>query len=118
MSNTLKLSLILLFVLNIILIIRRLKLQKLSIRYGVLWIILIIVLIISVVFSGLYFDLSKLLGFEKTSNMVFLFGFFFLFYLNFILLTTISVLNDKVKNLIQELSLLKERVEKNEKERK
>ena len=118
MNNTLKIFLILLLILSVVLIMRRLKLQKLSIRYGALWIALIIILIISVIFSDLYFDLSKFLGFEKTSNMIFLFGFFFLFYLSFILITTISVLNDKVKNLIQEVSLLKERVEKSEKERK
>ena len=114
MSSTLKIFLVVLLLLSIVLIIRRLKHQKISIRYGVLWIVLIVILIISIAFSGLYFDLAKFLGFETTSNMIFLFAFFFLFYLSFILITTISVLNDKVKNLIQEVSLLKERVNKNE----
>ena len=118
MSETLKVFLVILLFISLILIVSRLKHKKLSIRYGVIWIILIILLIISLLFSDLYFDLAKFLGFEKTSNMVFLFSFFFLFYLNFTLVTTISVLNDKVKNLIQEISILKERVEKNEKERK
>lgn len=79
---------------------------------------LIVLLIISVAFSGIYFDVAKFLGFEKTSNMVFVFAFFFLFYINFVLVNTISLLNDKVKNLVQEVSILKERVENNEKEGK
>ena len=118
MSNSLKLFLVLLLILSIILIIRRLKHQKISIRYAVLWILLIVALIVSVIFSNFYFNLSKFLGFEKTSNMIFLLGFFFLFYLIFILLTNISKLNDKVKTLVQEVSLLKGRVEKYEKEDK
>ena len=117
MSNTLKAVLVTLLLLNILLILRRLKYKKISIRYGVLWVIMISLLVISLAFSDFYFYLSRLLGFEKTSNMIFLFSFFFLFYLNFVLVTTISALNEKVKNLIQEVSLLKERVEKNEKER-
>lgn len=118
MSETLKIFLVILLFVCLILIVSRLKHKRLSIRYGVIWMILIVLLIISLLFSNLYFDLARLLGFEKTSNMVFLFAFFFLFYLNFTLVTTISLLNEKVKNLIQEMSILKERVEKNEKEGK
>ena len=118
MSNTLKISLIALLGICIVLIIRKLKHKKISIRFGVLWICLLIILILSVLFSNVYFSLSKYLGFEATSNMIFVFAFFFLFYLIFILLTNISKLNDKVKTLIQEVSILKERVEKNEKEGK
>lgn len=118
MSNTLKIFLVILLILSIVLILRRLKHQKISIRYGVFWIALVALLIISVIFSGGYFELAKFLGFEKTSNMIFLFAFFFLFYLIFILITTISTLNDKIKNLIQEVSILKESVKNNEKEGK
>lgn len=117
MSSTLKIFLVFLLLISIILIIRRLKHKKISIRYGVLWIALVFLLMISVFISGLYFDLAKFLGFEKTSNMIFLLAFFGLFYLTFTLVTTISVLNEKIKNLVQEVSILKERVEKNEKER-
>ena len=115
MNLTLKIVISVVLLLCILLIIKRLQHQKLSIRYGVAWIILIILMIISIVFLDFYYDISKFLGFEKTSNMVFLFGFFFLFYLNFILITNISVLNEKVKNLVQEVSILKEKVEKNKK---
>lgn len=45
--------------------------------------------------------------------MIFLLGFFFLFYVSFIITTSISIQNEKIKTLIQEVSLLKESVEKN-----
>ena len=118
MSYNLKVFLILMLLFGIILIIRRLKSEKISIRYAVFWIFLLLLLILSVLCSNIYFELSKFLGFETTSNMVFVFGFFFLLYIIFILLINISKLNDKVKTLVQEVSILKERVEKNEKEGK
>ena len=53
------------------------------------------------------------MGFEKASNMMFLIGFFFLFYISFIITTSISIQNEKIKLLIQEVSILKESVENN-----
>ena len=45
--------------------------------------------------------------------MMFLIGFFFLFYISFIITTSISIQNEKIKLLIQEVSILKESVENN-----
>lgn len=67
------------------------------------------------IFPNIVFSLSKIFGFEASSNMVFLLGFFFLFYVIFILTISISIQNEKIKLLIQEISLLKESVNKNEK---
>jgi hypothetical protein len=68
---------------------------------------------IVVIFPGIVFKLSNIAGFEEASNMIFLLGFFFLFYVSFIITTSISIQNEKIKTLIQEVSLLKESVEKN-----
>ena len=115
MTINLKLFLMILLLVNLFLIFKRFKLKKISVKYVVFWIILIFLLILSVCFDSVFLQISKVFGFEKTSNMIFLLGFFFLFYLNFIFMTTISTLNDKIKYLIQETSLLKERVEMYEK---
>lgn len=114
MNNNLKIFILVLILFNLISIVRILKLKRLSIKYGVFWIVLLALLIISACFPGIYLFISDFLGFEKTSNMIFLLGFFFLFYLNFVLITNISLLNEKVKSLVQEISILKERVDKNE----
>jgi len=114
MNNNLKVFIVFVVLINLFLIIKTLKSKKISIRYGVLWIILLLLLALAGLFPNLFIFISNLFGFEKASNMVFLIGFFFLFYLIFVLITTISLLNDKIKLLIQEISILKERVDKNE----
>lgn len=117
MPNLLKIFLIILIIVQLVLIVRTIKLRKLSIRYGSFWIFLLLLMIIPVVFPKIFEIISKFFKFEATSNMVFIIGFFFLFYINFILVTNISVQNDKIKQLIQEVSILKERIDKNGKEK-
>ena len=115
MSIKLKLSLILLLLLQIILIIKIVRRKKLTIKYACFWLILIIMMGIVIAFPEIVYKLSELSGFEIAANMVFLMGFFFLFFTVFILTTSISVQNEKIKALIQEISILKESVENDEK---
>lgn len=116
MNINLKIFLILLLILQILMIAQTVKKRKMTLKYASFWLVLIILMGIVVIFPKLILHLSSFAGFEKASNMVFLLGFFFLFYISFVITTTISVQNEKIKQLIQELSLLKERVEKNDKE--
>ena len=113
MNINLKLSLIILLILQLVLIINRVKRKKMTMKYASFWILLIIIMSIVVIFPGIVFKLSNMAGFEEASNMIFLLGFFFLFYVSFIITTSISIQNEKIKTLIQEVSLLKESVEKN-----
>lgn len=113
MSVILKIFLIALLIFQLILIVNTVKRKKISMKYASFWIFLILIMAIVVIFPKIVFIISKIFGFEKASNMIFLLGFFFLFYIIFILTTSISIQNEKIKLLIQELSLLKERVDKN-----
>lgn len=110
MSWILELFLISLLLMQLFLIVRTVKLKKLSMKYCSFWIFLIILMTIVVIFHDLVFKISGLFGFEASSNMIFLLGFFFLFYVIFILTISISIQNEKIKLLIQELSILKESV--------
>ena len=65
-----------------------------------------------VIYPNIIFKISELFGFEKASNMIFLLGFFFLFYIIFILTSSLSIQNNKIKLLIQEISILKEKLNK------
>ena len=112
MNIVLKISLLLLLVFQLFLIIRTVKKKRLTMKYASFWIFLIILMTIVVIFPEIVFKISKLAGFEEPSNMVFLLGFFFLFYVSFIT-TSISIQNEKTKLLIQEISMLKESVNKN-----
>lgn len=113
MSIELKIFLLLLLVFQLFLIIRTVKRKKLTMKYASFWIVLIILMGIVVIFPNIVFELSFLAGFEEASNMIFLLGFFFLFYVSFIITTSISIQNEKIKLLIQEVSILKESVNKN-----
>ncbi len=117
MDLTLKLFLICLLLFQLFLIVRTIKKKKLSMKYGSFWIFLLILMTIVVIFPSILFKASEFFGFEVASNMIFLIGFFFLFYIIFILTTSISIQNEKIKLLIQEVSLLKEGVNKNGKEK-
>lgn len=112
MNSSLKIFLILLLFFQIFMIINTVKRKKLTMRYASFWLFLIFLMIGIVIFPDIIFKLSELTGFEKTSNMIFLLGFFFLFYISFIITTSVSRQNEKIKLLIQELSILKESVKK------
>ena len=113
MSTTLKITLIILLLFQLFLIMNRVKRKKMTMKYASFWIFLIITMSIVALFPTIIFKLSELMGFEKASNMMFLMGFFFLFYVSFIITTSISTQNEKIKSLIQEVSMLKESVENN-----
>ena len=113
MSNNLKIFLIIILIFQLILIIRTVKNKKMTMKYASFWIVLLILMSIIVFFPGIIYKLSELAGFETPSNMIFLLGFFFLFYVSFVITTSISIQNEKIKLLIQEVSLLMERVDKN-----
>ena len=116
MPKQLKLFLLLLLFVQLILIVRTIKTKKLSIKYGSFWIFLLLLMAIIVIFPSILFRISNIFGFEVASNMIFLIGFFFLFYIIFILTMSISVQNEKIRLLIQEVSLLKESVNNGKKE--
>lgn len=113
MNIALKISLLLLLLLQMLLIIRTVKKKKLTMKYASFWVVLIILMGLVVIFPDIIFKLSHMAGFEESSNMLFLLGFFFLFYVSFIITTSISMQNEKIKLLIQEVSMLKESVNKN-----
>ena len=116
MNIILKLFLFLILIFQLILIIHTIKKRKMSMRYGSFWIFLLILMSIAVIFPNILISISDFFGFEVASNMIFLVGFFFLFYIIFILTISLSKQKDQIKSLIQEVSILKERVQKDGKE--
>lgn len=110
MNITLKLTIIVLLLLQLILIIRITKKRKMTLKYASFWLMLIFIMIVITIFPKFIFQISKITGFEKTSNMIFLIGFFFLFYISVTISTTISIQSEKIRLLTQEVSLLKKRV--------
>lgn len=105
---------VLLFILaGVVLAIRK---KRLEIRYSLSWILVIAVLLAIDCFPQSIEYLADLLGIQLPSNMLFLVGFAFFMIIVFGLTTAVSRLSIKNKTLVQEIAILKKRVEDLEKE--
>ncbi len=111
MELTLKIALIAITVIYILLILRSIRRKKMNVSFSIFWIITGFVLIIFAIVPNLVETISKTLGFEAPSNMLFVVTIFMAFYLIFNLTTIVSQENKKNILLIQEVSLLKKKVE-------
>lgn len=115
-------NLIILVVLSALLflvyVLRNIKYQKLTIRNGIIWLMLILGVMI-VVFGYSFFEkIAHALGIENLSSMSFYIGFLFLIFVCFNITKTISVQNQKIIKLTQELGILKNEVKQYEAKQK
>ena len=85
------------------------------ISYLVFWSITGVILIIALLIPNLVENISNLLGFEMPINMIFSGAIFVILYLIFYVTILISKEHNKNVLLIQEISMLKKRVEELEK---
>lgn len=112
MELLLRLEIISVFILLIIFIMYLLKKGRVSIKYSLVWIFASLVMIFFGIFPGLLVNLSSILGFEVPSNMIL---FVFLGLLIAICIALTVILSEQKKKtilLIQEVSILREMVEK------
>lgn len=122
MQVSLNLVLIIMTLIYIFLILKSIRKKKLQISFSLFWLITGILLIIALLIPNLVENISRALGFEVPANMVFCLTIFVSFYLIFNLTIAISKENKKNTVLVQEVSMLKRRIEKleekNDKEEK
>lgn len=116
MNEVLQIFLIVLLIVQIVLIIRTLRKKKMAMKYASVWILIILLMFIVTIFPNLLFVVSDFFGFETTSNMVFLLGFFFLFYMCFIQTLSLSKQKQEIVTLVQEISILKEEIKNGKKD--
>ena len=91
------------------------KRKNMRIGYLIFWSIIGVFLIIALIVPNLVDNVSKFIGFEIPINMLLSGAVFIILYLIFHLMTLISKDEKKITLLIQEISMLKQRVEKLEK---
>lgn len=102
------LSILCLFLLILVFLV--IKKNKMSLKYSLLWITFVFMIFISLLFHNQVFYVSKFLGFEAPSNMVFLIGFVLLMIITFVLTSIISRQNEKIVALTQEMAILNKKV--------
>ena len=118
MHISLNIVLIIITLIYIFLILKSIRKKKLQMSFSVFWLITGILLIIELLIPNLVENISKILGFEVPANMVFCLTIFVSFYLIFNLTIGLSKENKKNTMLVQEVSILKKRVEELEKNAK
>ncbi len=107
MNLKLRIFLILLVIIGIYLVIKTISQKKLSMRYGMYWTIIFIIMLLLIMFPSIIENISKFCGFEEAPNMLFLISIFILFYIIFRLYITVSRVQEINKRLVQEISILK-----------
>lgn len=115
MAFNLKIGLIIIIAFAIFIIVKNIKNGKLQLSFSIFSIITGTLLIIALTIPSLMEKIAGFIGFEVTSNMLFCLSIFMILYLIFSLMIIASDEHRKNIKLIQEISLLKERVNQIEK---
>ena len=111
MQTTLRIALIIIMILYLLFIARAVKRKNMRIDFLILWMIIGIFLVIALIFPNLINIISDFIGFEVPINMIFSIAIFVVLYFIHELMTLLSKEEKKTITLIQEVSLLKRRVE-------
>ena len=118
MSLILRIALIIVVLLFILLILKSIRRKKMNITFSLIWIVIGVLLIIAAIVPHFIENVSKAMGFETPSNMLFCVTIFIAFCLILNLTSIASMEHKKNTILIQEVSILKKRVEELEKKDK
>lgn len=115
MSVTLRIALCIVSIIYLLIIVKSIKSQKLQLSFSIFWIFIAGIMLFAIAFPNLIEIFAVWLGFELTSNMVFFITIFVAFYLIFNLTIKVSKDNSKIRELIQEISMLNKKIEELEK---
>ena len=105
MSLTLRILLITLSVLALGYIIRKIRFSKMQIEYALFWIVLSIIFIVLSVFPSIAYWVTERLGVMSAANLIFLVIIGILLVKVFMMTIEISVLENKVRDLVQQLGI-------------
>ena len=107
MSLNLKIVSLLFILLLFVVIIYILRKGKISVKYSLVWLLASFVLLLFILFPGLLAWLTNLLGFNLGANMIFAGLIGLLMVINVVLTVVVSGQNEKIRLLIQEVSMMK-----------
>ena len=113
MSLSVQLVALIFIIFLLVLITYYVKKNKISIKYSIVWYFCLLLLGLFTIFPELLGFVTKLIGIQLSSNFIFAFMIGVLFIITLSLTIIVSEQQEKIKLLIQELSILKN--EKNKK---
>lgn len=94
-------------ILVIFIILYFIKKDKIHIKYAIVWLILFAILFLALLIPGFMGFLTRVLGFQYSSNMVFSLLICVLVIISILLTGIVSSQDKKIRLLIQEISILK-----------
>ena len=110
MSLELKLISLIFLLFIIFLIFNLIRKEKVSIKYSIIWLISLIVIFFFIIIPGFLSFATELLGFQTSSNMIISLLLAVLIIISIMLTAIVSKQKEQIRLLIQELSLLKEKI--------
>lgn len=114
MDNNLRILLVIFAIFLIFAILNFVSKNKIPIKYSLFWIVAAIIILLVGAVPDFINIFTKLIGFQTTSNLVVGIILTLLLIITLILTIIIADQKKKIKLLIQEVSILKKEVEKNE----
>ncbi len=114
MWMSLRINMFLIAFITFIFVIRKVKSNTIHIKDTVVWILWTALLLVLAVFPNILLWISNLLGIELLSNTVFFMVIGFLYVALFLLSQKLSLQEEKIKNLSQEIGLLKKQIKDKE----
>ena len=81
--------------------------EKITVGYSIVWYLSCLVMILFSVFPEIFRFFSDLIGFEISSNFLFVLLIAFLFFICISLTTIVSEQKEQIRKLIQEISIIK-----------
>ncbi|MBU3197502.1 DUF2304 domain-containing protein [Clostridium algidicarnis] len=84
---------------------------KMDLRHSLVWVLSSLVFIVMSIFPSILVSVSRLIHIEEPVNTIFLLVIFFLLLVTFTLTLTISKRSNSIKDLVQEVAILKLKVE-------
>ncbi len=112
MEFNLRVFLIIFLIIGLIMIFKTIKNKNISMKYGMYWTLIFLIMLILIIFPNIIEYIANICGFKDAPNMLFLIAIFLLFYIVFAIYTSISKLYEINKSLVQEISILEEKINK------
>lgn len=107
MSFNLSLALIVVSVVLFLVIVHLLKCSKIPLKYSLVWMVVSLILFCSAFLPNWLIEITKIFGFQTTSNLIIGLLFVLLFGLCIVLTIVVSSLKSQITLLMQEISILK-----------
>lgn len=105
LSLRLRIILIVGLVTGLILLLLMIRKRKLSLRYAIMWIAMIVALALMILIPGCLDAIAKLVGIYDVTNMIFFLGFVFSLMMSMALTVSASRNAERIKKLTQQVGI-------------